>query len=161
MEFHVRRKDKEITNTQLLNKILKTARFMTIALCKENQPYLVSLSYGYDENHRCLYFHCAKEGKKLEYIKSNSLTWGQVILDHGYSQGECDHLYASVHFQGKISLISNLTEKRIAVECMIRQLDEKPQDLISKLKFDRLTNTVVGRIDISHVTGKKTKEISL
>ena len=161
MEFHVRRKDKEITDIGTLNKILNSAKFMTIALSKNDQPYLVSLSYGYDENRQCIYFHCAREGRKLEYIKANDVTSGQVMLDYGYSQGECTHLYASVHFRGRISLISDLDEKRRAFECMIRQLDDKPEDLISQIKPDKLTNTVVGRIDITHITGKKSKEISL
>ena len=161
MEFHLRRKDKEIADVGLLNKILKSAKYVTIALSKENQPYLVSLSHGFDENRRCVYFHCAREGKKLEYIKSNNIAWGQAILDYGYSQGECSHRYASVHFQGRISIIADLAEKQMAIECMTRQLDNNPEELISRLNSERLKDTVIGRIDILFMTGKKSKEISL
>ncbi len=161
MEFHPRRKDKEVTDKAELRKILTTAKFMTIALSNDNRPYLVSLSYGYDERKNCLYFHCSKEGKKLEWMKSNSTTWGQILLDYGYSQGECDHLYASVHFLGKITLLSDLAEKQVAAECMMKQLDDKPESLISKLTSDRLTNVVMGRIDIQQLTGKKSKEVNL
>jgi len=101
MTFHVRRKDKEITDPKTLRKILKTAQYVTIAMSMDNQPYLVSLSYGYDETHNCVYFHCAKEGKKLDILKANNIVWGQALLDYGYEQGECDHMYASVHFAGK------------------------------------------------------------
>ena len=72
MTYHVRRKDKEITDIAVLKKILKSAKYVTIAFSMDNQPYLVSLSHGYDENRNCIYFHCAKEGKKLDYLKSNS-----------------------------------------------------------------------------------------
>jgi nitroimidazol reductase NimA-like FMN-containing flavoprotein (pyridoxamine 5'-phosphate oxidase superfamily) len=54
MTFHLRRKDKEITDVNTLKKILKTTKYITIALSADNQPYLVSLSHGYDEEHNCL-----------------------------------------------------------------------------------------------------------
>lgn len=161
MTYHIRRKDKEITDTTVLKKILKSAKYVTVALSMNNQPYLVSLSHGYDEDHNCIYFHCTKEGKKLDYLKANSTIWGQAVLDYGYSEGECDHHYASVHFQGKATLLDTLEEKRHAAECMIRQLDKNPEILISKLKTERLENTVFGRIDIDWMSGKKSKEINI
>jgi len=161
MEFHIRRNDKEISDIGLLHRILKCAKYVTIALSKENQPYLVSLSHGFDENRKCIYFHCAKEGKKLDYMKSNNIVWGQAVLDYGYVQGECTHLYASVHFQGRISLISDPAEKRTAVECTIKQLDDNPKELISKLTAERLTNAAIDKIVILHTTGKKSKEVNL
>ena len=161
MTYHVRRKDKEITDTAVLKKILKSAKYVTIALSMDNQPYLVSLSHGYDENRNCVYFHCAKEGKKLDYLKSNNTVWGQAILDYGYSEGECDHHYVSVHFQGKTTLIDKIEEKRQATECMIRQVDKNPENLIAKLKTERLESATFGRIDIDCMSGKKSKEINI
>lgn len=162
MTFHMRRKDKEITDEGLLKKILKTSKYITIALSMDNQPYLVSLSCGYDEHRNCLYFHCATEGKKLQYMKSNSAVWGQALLDHGYSEGdECAHLYASVHFSGRVTLIENPEEKHRAMKCMMNHLAKNPDALIAKLTPDRLRNTGLGRIDIEYMTGKKSKEVTI
>lgn len=161
MSFHVRRKDKEITNEPLLKKILKSATYVTIALSMDNQPYLVSLNHGYDEVQNCIYFHCALEGKKLGYLETNNNVWGQALLDYGYSQGKCTHLYASVHFSGKVTFLTDLDAKRQAIECMIRQLDKNPESLITNLNFDQLKNTVIGRIDINYMSGKKSKEVTV
>jgi nitroimidazol reductase NimA-like FMN-containing flavoprotein (pyridoxamine 5'-phosphate oxidase superfamily) len=162
MTFHVRRRDKEITDERLLKRILKTTKYVTIALSEDNQPYLVSLSHGYDEERHCLYFHCAREGKKLRYLKSNNAVWGQALLDYGSSEGdECTQLYASVHFSGKVILIDNFEEKRRAVECMINQLCENPQAVIADLNLDRLKNTEIGRIEIEYMSGKKSKEVAI
>jgi nitroimidazol reductase NimA-like FMN-containing flavoprotein (pyridoxamine 5'-phosphate oxidase superfamily) len=163
MTFHMRRKDKEITDERLLKKILKASKYITIALSMDNQPYLVSLSHGYDENRNCLYFHCAKEGKKLRYMKSNNIIWGQALLDYGYSEGdECTHLYASVHFSGKVVLVENLEEKSQAMECMVNHLSKNPEALIAKQATpDRLKNTGIGRIDIEYMSGKKSKEVTI
>jgi nitroimidazol reductase NimA-like FMN-containing flavoprotein (pyridoxamine 5'-phosphate oxidase superfamily) len=161
MSFHLRRKDKEIADERLLKKILRTAKYVTIALSMNNEPYLVSLSHGYDEKKNCVYFHCAREGKKLQYLRSNNTVWGQALLDYGYSEGECTYLYASVHFSGKVTMLENLKEKREALTCMIRQIDKNPETLITDLRPERLRNTVVGRIDVAYMSGKKSKEVTI
>jgi nitroimidazol reductase NimA-like FMN-containing flavoprotein (pyridoxamine 5'-phosphate oxidase superfamily) len=160
MKYHVRRKDKEISEVSVLQTILKTTQYVTIAMCKENQPYLVSLSHGYDEKRNCIYFHCATEGRKLEYLKSSKV-WGQALLDYKYSPSECTHLYASVHFSGTAVLIEDLQEKRQAMECMTRQLDHDPEPLLAELTDERLSRVTMGRIDIESMTGKKSKEVTL
>ncbi len=161
MRYHLRRKDKEIKDPVVLKKILKSAQFVTIAMCKQNKPYLVSLNYGYDEENNRMYFHCAREGKKLDYLRENNLVWGQVLLDFGYSMGKCDHLYASVHFSGKVTFVDDIDEKRHALECMIRHLDSNPEDLISKLSNHDLDEVLIGRIDIDYMTGKKSKGVTI
>jgi nitroimidazol reductase NimA-like FMN-containing flavoprotein (pyridoxamine 5'-phosphate oxidase superfamily) len=76
MSFHVRRKEREITDLTEMRQVLKTTKYVTVALSRENDPYLVALSHGYDETRNCLYFHCAPEGKKLIYAQSNNRVWG-------------------------------------------------------------------------------------
>lgn len=157
----MRRSDKEITDQRLLKKILTTAKYVTIALSINNLPYLVSLSHGYDEKQNCLYFHCAKEGKKLHYLRANNNVWGQALVDFGYYEGKCTHLYATVHFSGKVDFIENLSEKRQAMECMINQIDKNPEKLLTDLNEDRLKNTTIGRIDLQYMSGKKSKEATI
>jgi nitroimidazol reductase NimA-like FMN-containing flavoprotein (pyridoxamine 5'-phosphate oxidase superfamily) len=120
----------------------------------DDEPYLVSLSHGYDEAANCLYFHCADEGKKLVYIKANSKVWGQAVLDYGVTD-ECDYAYTCVHFKGEIFLIHDLDEKRHAIEVMVRQLSENPEEKMAKIKPEKLAKTAMGRINISYMTGKK------
>lgn len=161
MLLPVRRKDKEITNPDVLKRILVKAKYVTLALCRNNEPYLVTLSHGYDEDRNCIFFHCAKKGKKLDFIRENAAVWGQAILDYGYKEPDCDHQYASLHFRGKVTILDNIEQKREAIECMIRRLNKNPDPIISKLKTERVQNTVVGRIDVEYMTGKKTASISV
>ena len=154
MAFHVRRKDREITDSDVLKKVLKSTKYITVVLCMDNTPYLVSLSHGYDEAANCLYFHCANEGKKIVYLKANPNVWGQAVQDYGVTD-ECDYAYTCVHFKGKVSLIHDLGEKRHAMEVMVRQLSENPEAKLAKIKPEKLAKTTIGRIDISCMTGKK------
>lgn len=161
MKYHMRRKDKEIVDGATMRKILKSTQYVTIAMCKDDQPYLVSLSHGYHEERNCIYFHCAEEGKKIDYLKVNSGVWGQAVIDRGYSQGECNHLYASVMFFGKVTFLEDRDEKWNALALMTRHLDGDPERLIAARKPESLENTIIGRIDIEHMTGKKSIEVEL
>jgi nitroimidazol reductase NimA-like FMN-containing flavoprotein (pyridoxamine 5'-phosphate oxidase superfamily) len=154
MSFHVRRKDREIIDCEELRKVLISTKYVTVALCMENEPYLVSLSHGYDEAKNCLYFHCAPEGKKLEFLKANSRVWGQAVLDFGVTE-ECDYAYTSVHFSGRMQLIDDLGEKQHGLEVLVRQVSLNPEAKLAKIKPEKASNTTMGRIDIDYMSGKK------
>ena len=96
----IRRKEKEIKNRSEIRAILQQSKYITIAIGIDNEPYLVTLSHGYDSNTNTIYFHCAHEGRKIDILKENNKVWGQAILDKGYVDGKCDQLYATTQFQG-------------------------------------------------------------
>jgi nitroimidazol reductase NimA-like FMN-containing flavoprotein (pyridoxamine 5'-phosphate oxidase superfamily) len=154
MSFHVRRKDREITDPIEMRQVLKATKYVTVALCMNNEPYLVALSHGYDQSKNCMYFHCAPEGKKIIYAKANPHVWGQAVLDFGVTE-ECDYAYTSVQFQGKLSLIIDLTEKRHAMEILVRQVSLNPEAKLAQIKPEKLAPITMGRIDISYMSGKK------
>jgi nitroimidazol reductase NimA-like FMN-containing flavoprotein (pyridoxamine 5'-phosphate oxidase superfamily) len=154
MSFHVRRKDREIKNPEELRQVLKSTKYVTVALCMENEPYLVSLSHGYDEAKNCLYFHCAPEGKKLVYQKANNKVWGQAVLDYGVTD-ECDYAYTSVHFSGKMHQVGDFDEKKHAIEVLVHQVSLNPEAKLAKIKPEKLSKTTMARIDIDYMTGKK------
>ena len=154
MLFHVRRKDREITDFDALKEVLKSTKYVTVALCMDNEPYLISLSHGYDEIRHCLYFHCADEGKKLVYLKANSRVWGQAVQEYGVTD-ECDYAYTSVHFKGTGALIEDLREKQHAMKVMVWQLSENPKEKMAKIKPEKLAKTTMGRIDIDYISGKQ------
>ena len=112
----LRRKEKAIGNTDEMVAILEHTEYITIAMCLDNAPYLATLSHGYDKSRNCLYFHCAQEGKKVDILKQNNAVWGQAMLDKGYVQGACDHLFATTQFRGRVTFVEEMDEKRHALE---------------------------------------------
>jgi nitroimidazol reductase NimA-like FMN-containing flavoprotein (pyridoxamine 5'-phosphate oxidase superfamily) len=162
MSYHVRRKDKEITDHDQMIKILKKTKYVTLAMVNGSEPYLVSLSHAYDEEKKCIYFHSASEGKKLDYLKGNPQVWGQAVLDYGYHEGECSHLYASVMFKGLVEFIEDIDEKRRAFKAMILQLEPDPEAVMDDLLSSKgIPTTVVAKIQIESMTGKKSVEVIL
>jgi uncharacterized protein len=154
MAFHVRRKEREITDPKEMRQILKATKYVTVAFCKDNEPYLVALSHGFDEEKNCLYFHCAPEGKKLVYAAANSKVWGQAVQDFGVID-ECDYAYTCVQFSGTFSLINDVEEKWHAMQVLVRQVALNPESKLSKIKPEKLKNTTMGKIAISLLSGKK------
>jgi hypothetical protein len=154
--YHVRRKEYEITDVNAMKKVLSSTKYVTVALCKDSEPYLVTLSHGYDADRNCVYFHCAQEGKKIDYIRANNKVWGQAMVDEGYTE-DCGQPYTSVQFHGKVTFLENVDEKLHALTCMIRQLNENPEKAIANVKHESLTKLMIGRIDIEYLSGKQLK----
>jgi uncharacterized protein len=154
MSFHVRRRDREITDLDERRMVLKKTKYVTVALCMNNEPYLVALNHGYDQEHNCIYFHCAPEGKKLVYVKANPKVWGEAVLDFGVTE-ECEYAYTSVHFSGKLTLVVDLAEKAHAMEVLVRQVSLNPEEKLAKIKPEKLASTTVGKIEIDYLSGKK------
>lgn len=152
----MRRKDKEIINTEEMFNILQNGKFATISMCQDNEPYIVTLNYGYDRQKNSLYFHCAKEGLKLKILKSNPKACGTVIEDFGYVMNECNHSYRSVVFGGKINIVEELEEKKIGLNIMLNHLEENPSQIKEKsLKNEKAYNKpCILRFDIDEVSGK-------
>ena len=162
MSYHVRRKDKEITDESVMKKILKTAKYVTLALSKDDVPYVVTLSHGYDEEKHCIYFHSASEGKKLDYMRANPTIWGQAVLDFGFFDGhdDCRQEFASVMFRGEVTFVEDLEEKRHAFIMTNRQLDA-PSEGLQRVMDENLERATVGKITMDNLTGKKTKGVEL
>jgi len=156
----IRRKEKAITDSQEMIAILRQAKYVTVAMSLEDEPYLVTLSHGYDVERNCIYFHCAQEGKKIDILRKNKRVWGQALKDNGYAPGKCDHLYATTQFKGRVTLITNEEEKRHALKVMIDQLEDEPDEVFAEQVTDKSVKRVgIGRIDIEEMSGKKASEV--
>ncbi|RLI56674.1 MAG: hypothetical protein DRP09_05735 [Candidatus Thorarchaeota archaeon] len=156
----IRRREKAIEGHEEMVSILTEAKYITMAMCVDNEPYLVTLSHGYDREKNCIYFHCAKEGKKIDILRENNTVWGQALLDRGYAEGECDHLFATVHFRGTVTFLEDPQEKEQALRVMIHALERNPEKVASEqVSPESVERVGIGRIDIEYMTGKKSEEV--
>lgn len=69
----MRKADREIKDFEEIKELLDECQTIRLAMHDEPYPYIVPLSYGWEERDGKLfvYFHCAKEGKKLDLITKN------------------------------------------------------------------------------------------
>lgn len=148
----MRRKDKEITDRDIINAIMGKARVCRLGLSDKNRAYIVPLSFGYDGN--SLYFHGFPEGKKIDILRKNSAICFE--LDSGgepiVSDKACSWSvrYKSVIGYGKALLIEDVDAKMKALEIIMRHYSEQsfvcPEEVVD--------GTAVIRVDIETVTAK-------
>ena len=71
----MRRSDREINTREGIEEILLACKTCHVAMIDGDTPYVVPLNFGYKidaDNVLELYFHSAKEGKKLDIINKNN-----------------------------------------------------------------------------------------
>jgi len=156
-EYHLRnRPDRELTQEDDINDILINGKFTTISLCRNNEPYIVSLSYGYDHDKNALYFHCSKKGLKLDFLNINKRVCATVVEDGGYLSNECAHKYKSVVFWGDMQIVNDPEEKKHGMRILLHHLEEK-DSVINKnmLESDKSYSKMeILRLDIQQIHGK-------
>jgi nitroimidazol reductase NimA-like FMN-containing flavoprotein (pyridoxamine 5'-phosphate oxidase superfamily) len=123
MIHELRRTDLAITSPAEIERILRSARYATIALADGDEPYAVTLSCGYDTSARRLCFHVAAKGRKLDIIAGNPKACATVVGDLGYLDGECAHPYESVVMRGRMRLLDDPADIRAAMRTLIGQLE--------------------------------------
>jgi nitroimidazol reductase NimA-like FMN-containing flavoprotein (pyridoxamine 5'-phosphate oxidase superfamily) len=157
---NLRRKDKAIADETEVKAILQEAKHVTLALSLNNEPYLVTLSHVFDEERNCIYFHCAREGRKIGILKVNSSVWGQALIDNGYQQGDCDYFYRTAQFHGKVTFVDEPTEKEYALRTLIEHLDNDAETIIkNQITPHSMGRITIGRIDIDFMSGKKAEKV--
>jgi nitroimidazol reductase NimA-like FMN-containing flavoprotein (pyridoxamine 5'-phosphate oxidase superfamily) len=122
----VRRKDKEVNDNTAIEDIIRKARVCRLGLSENGRAYIVPLCFGYKDNN--LYFHSAREGKKLDMIKKNNNVCFEIDIDHEFvkSKEACGYnmKYQSVIGFGKATLIEDIESKRKAFDVIMQNYSD-------------------------------------
>jgi nitroimidazol reductase NimA-like FMN-containing flavoprotein (pyridoxamine 5'-phosphate oxidase superfamily) len=71
-----------------------------------------------------------------------------------------DHLYATTQFVGRVTFVEDMQEKRHALEVMIKALEDNPPKVMAaQLTEKSIKGVQIGRIDIDHMSGRKSEEV--
>jgi nitroimidazol reductase NimA-like FMN-containing flavoprotein (pyridoxamine 5'-phosphate oxidase superfamily) len=153
----MRRKDRELTGQDEMEQIISRADVCRIALADNNIPYIVTLNFGYSGGDKpCFYFHCAREGRKLDMISKNSYVCFELDTDHELYEGEkgCDWgmKFSSVVGYGNISILEERESRIKALDSIMSHYSER-----KAFSYDEriLENTTILRLEISGMTAKR------
>lgn len=86
----MRKSNREIKDFDKIIELLDKCQVIRLGLYGEDYPYIVPLSFGWEvkEGKLCIYFHCAKEGKKLDLIAKNNKVCVEADILNGYKATE-------------------------------------------------------------------------
>jgi nitroimidazol reductase NimA-like FMN-containing flavoprotein (pyridoxamine 5'-phosphate oxidase superfamily) len=153
----MRRKDREIEDSSELESIISAAAVCRLAMSESDRPYIVPLCFGYKDDN--LYFHSAKEGKKLEVLRMNSSVCFEMDIDHELVRANlpCDSemKYRSVIGFGQASFVNGIEEKKMALDIITHHYSEGNAGETYVYPEQQLANTVIIKVTIESLTGKK------
>lgn len=103
-----------IKSIETIEKLLKDENLGFLSMSMDNIPYTVPITYGY-YNGRIL-FHCAKHGKKLEFIRQNPKVCFTIGHHFGHfvshPQGAVCHVHSnSVICYGNARIVEDEMER--------------------------------------------------
>jgi nitroimidazol reductase NimA-like FMN-containing flavoprotein (pyridoxamine 5'-phosphate oxidase superfamily) len=153
----MRRKEKEITERVIIDTVINRALICHLACTRNDQPYIVPISFGYDG--RCIYFHSSPAGKKISILKENPqvcLTFeiDVEIVNDPDNACDWDFHYSSVIAEGKAEEITQLPEKALA----LNQIMEHYSGKTWSFPENKLKKTSIWRIRLESVSAKKSPE---
>ena len=152
----LRRKDKAVTSRRQLDEIILGSLVCRVALARDNSPYLVPLSFGYDGVF--IYLHTATVGKKIEYWETNAqvcFEFERNVELRRNADNACRWSFAfeSVIGYGTISEIIDTAAREHALNEIMRQYSGKPWSF----EEDSVAKVRVWKIKIESMTGKHSK----
>ena len=155
----MRKKDREITDILLIERIISQCDVCRIALADNNIPYIVTMNFGYSGgDKKYLWFHCANEGRKLDMIRKNNYVCFEMDTDHLIAEGRiaCDFTmkYSSIIGYGTVSIVEDPVEKKNGLDQIMHHYTGKKEFTYKAGTFER---TTILRLEISDMKGKHSK----
>lgn len=152
----LRRGERAMDQRAQQEELLRLCKVCRLALCDGDRPYLVPLNYGYswDGSGLRLYFHSAREGRKLDLLRRSpracfevddggELTAGETACQHGWA-------YRSLIGEGAVRFLHG-EEKRQGLEILMAHQTGRRDWAFEEKACQAVA---VFCLEVSHLSGK-------
>jgi uncharacterized protein len=150
----MRRTDKEIKDSQIIEEIIQTAEFCRLALMDEHEPYIVPVNYGYKDN--LIYIHSAPSGRKMEILKTNNKVCFEITSHSEVTKTSkaCgwSTKYRSVIGYGTVEIITDDGLKRKGLDIIMARYGG-PQE--NEYDDGNISRMVILKVQIERISGKQ------
>ncbi len=151
----MRRKDKQIQDPAVIEAIIRRSLVCRLAMADGDRPYLVPISFGYRD--RCLYFHSAGEGRKIDILKKNPRVCFEFDVDLNLKKSDrpCrwGMKFKSAIGFGSARFIDDPEEKRFALSAILSQYSNERFEMSDA----ELNGVTVFCVKIEQITGKQSE----
>jgi nitroimidazol reductase NimA-like FMN-containing flavoprotein (pyridoxamine 5'-phosphate oxidase superfamily) len=154
----MRRKDREITDIQEILGVVSRCKVCRLAVAENNLPYVVPLNFGYEykNGELVLYFHGAREGKKIAILKKNPEACFEMDGAHQLIEGpeaaRYSFAYESVIGFGTVEFVEEDEEKSRGLNLLMAHQSGKGD---FTFPADQLRTVEVYKIKARSFTGKR------
>ena len=150
----MRRKKQEISLDECKQVLRENPTGVLALYDKNNYPYAVPLNYWYDITTNKIYFHCAKEGHKIEAIDNCDRASFCVVDKDEILPEKYTTKYCSVIAFGKVQIVEDKQLRLYAIENL--SVKYNPNDKIGLMqeieKF--ISATCILELSVENMTGK-------
>lgn len=156
----MRRKDREITDMNKIEEIIKKCDVCRLAFFDEEYPYIIPMNFGVAvENEKVtLYFHGAKVGKKIDLLRKNKKVGFEMDCSHQLilEDEACNSTmeYESVCGNGSIEILEE-SEKIEALNHIMRQYTGKMEHRFGEREVKAVT---VLKLKVHEIFAKALKQ---
>ncbi|MDK9708560.1 MAG: pyridoxamine 5'-phosphate oxidase family protein [Desulforhopalus sp.] len=158
----MRRKFNEISNKSTIDEILLRCRVGRLATTGgDGYPYITPVNYVYMDG--AVYFHCARQGEKLDNLQRDPKVCFAVdrplaYLDTAYdkSMPVCDvgQYYQSVVIRGRAEIVEDVVEKVAALNALMACHENVPDFAEITAETPAVALCTVVAVRVEQVTGK-------
>jgi nitroimidazol reductase NimA-like FMN-containing flavoprotein (pyridoxamine 5'-phosphate oxidase superfamily) len=163
--IRVRRNDREIKDPGEIKVFLHRAQFGFIASSVDNQPFINSNLFWFDEENHRLYFHTAKEGRTRSNIEVNPRVCFSIAEIGEFIPAdtaiEFSNEYLGVCVFGRAQIVESDSEQRHGLNGLLSKYfpDLKAGADFQAITKNELDVTSVFAIDIESWSGKKKVDV--
>lgn len=143
----MRRTERDLNELMHYQDILMRGDVCRLAINTSVAPYIVPLNYGYvwtDDGELQLFFHSAKEGRKLELLAQNNLVGFEIDVDHELATNKhaCGWgmKYKSIIGTGEVLIVNDEDVKKMAMDLIMRHYGYSEETINYKPQIFKLTN---------------------
>ena len=148
----MRKKEREISERSEIDAIIRSSQVCRLGMTDGHEPYIIPLCFGYDG--QALYFHSAKEGRKLDILRRNNKVCFEFdILEAIVADEQACRWgarFQSIMGTGIAHIIESQEEKIRALQLLMQQYSPAAYTFPDQL----VATTAIIRVDIETVSGK-------
>jgi nitroimidazol reductase NimA-like FMN-containing flavoprotein (pyridoxamine 5'-phosphate oxidase superfamily) len=150
----MRRHDKEIKDTSIIEEILNTSEICRIGMVDDGLAYIVPVNFGYSNG--VIFIHSAPNGRKMELLKRNNRVsfeieyMGEIIKKDVPCKWTAK--YRSVMGLGTITIIENPENKKEGMDRIMRKYGFKGGIAYDEASFSRM---IILELKIETIRGKQ------
>lgn len=151
------RKNKQISMEECIQVLKTESRGVLSVLGDGDYPYGMPMNHWYNEEDGKIYFHCGKEGHRLDALKKHDKV-SFCVYDQGYrNEDEWALNVKSVIIFGKIEIIDDM-DKIIDITTKLSYKFTQDEEYI-KTEIEKYgSGTLLLQLTPEHICGKLVKE---
>lgn len=154
----MRRYKQQLTMEECKQLLQKNTSGVLSLIGDQGYPYGVPLSYVLSDDK--IYFHCAKEGHKIDAITKDEKASFCVIAADEVIPERYTTCYQSVIVFGKIRILTEEAEKRIAIEKLAVRYSPNESEISRQEEIEKFWQRLcMLELRIEHITGKQGLEM--